>query len=449
MLTENATPAQNEAVKNGDPLDGGQFLPQGEEGVGQMHEHFGASWKHRNLGMEATNAFEHYAYFKTHPTEPSLDDSVLKQPQPAIIVGSGPSLDEVVDVLGDWKGGLFCSSSHITTLAYYGVYPTHFASPDPKGSMDEWAMPDINQKYLAEKSIYACTPIQPFEYTEFFKGRRQWYLIFDPTKEWYAQILKPTFSWIKNLLLPFSANVPALLGIAQFLGYHPIYLIGADACGTRYTEWRYHNGEWDKSVGGHIPITHAMKTHHGKVSNPNLMWAWRGLLCVARCNLEMAQGKDWHVYNCARDGVLVDTLPFADLRKVIASGGQEMPLWLRGWTREKQVFELDVALARFNTFVIPIHNGIESGTRVHIGSSYEDIQKQIEAINANLYGGVDAWGKLTEDQRQLVIKTMQETGQVYDPQKVRGPKVPEYMAYVKRLKETIRSRNERQTRLTT
>ncbi|KKK95869.1 hypothetical protein LCGC14_2668500, partial [marine sediment metagenome] len=268
----------------------GNKLPKDETEVGRMHGHFAAAWQARNLDMESENAFEHFHLFKGIPTEESISEGILKAPKPAIIIGSGPSADQIIPKLKGWKGGIFCSTSHITTLAKYGVMPTMFASPDPLGLMDEFAMPDEDLERMFKETIFGSSPIQPIEYTRFWKGRRRWYMIFDPTKEWYAQILRPRFEWIKDILLPFSANLPALMAIAQYMGYSPIYLTGADFSGSRYTQWRYHNDEWEESIGSLPPENHRVATHHGKVSSPNLMWAWRGMMCVARINSEARHG---------------------------------------------------------------------------------------------------------------------------------------------------------------
>jgi hypothetical protein len=56
---------------------------------------------------------------------------------PAIIIGSGPSLDYSIQFMKEWKGGIFCSSSQACTLMYYGIEPTHIVALDPFSSHEE------------------------------------------------------------------------------------------------------------------------------------------------------------------------------------------------------------------------------------------------------------------------------------------------------------------------
>ncbi len=412
----------------------GDKLPADEAGVGQMHEHFAASWQARNLGLESENAFEHYHLFKGIPTEDSISSGTLRAPKPAIIIGSGPSADQIIPHLKGWKGGVFCSTSHITTLAKYGVAPTVFASPDPVGNMDEFAMPDVEMQKMVDESIMAAAPIQPIDYTKFWKGRRHWFLIFDPTKEWYSHILQPRFAWIKDILLPFSANLPALLSIAQYLNYSPIYLTGADFSGTRFTQWRYHKDKWEESKGELPPEGHRMNNYHGNATSPNMMWAWRGMMCVSRINAEVRHGNKWHIYNCGKESALHGTFPYADPSWLLRKNGRGQ---IMTWTKKQFVRELDIGLCRFNTFVFAIHNGIEEGTRVQMGDSWDDIENQLRGLNMTMESGAQLWKNMNADQR----KHMVDSGVKFDPDKIRTVDVPKFMEYAKWMKAEIQKRD--------
>ena len=50
---------------------------------------------------------------------------------PAIIFGSGASLDKALPYLKDWKGGTFCTTSHAESLIRFGVEPTYIIDLDP------------------------------------------------------------------------------------------------------------------------------------------------------------------------------------------------------------------------------------------------------------------------------------------------------------------------------
>lgn len=366
----------------------------GESGVAERHEGFSMNWVANNLPMEAKNAFEHYALFKQEGLGTTLPEG--GDIRPAVIIGSGCSLNDAVEVLKDWKHPIICSSSHTTTLAKYGYAPTHIATPDPRCDMTEWNMPTAATDDMFDKTTFCSTPTQPIEYTKYFKGKKGWFLVFDPGKEWYLQILKTNFEWIKAILLPFTSNVSALLAIAHFLHCSPVYCVGVDFSNKRFDLWRYEKDAWQESKGMISPPEQQALTYHGLISTPAMMWSWRGFLCVARINIHKMFGKRWHIYNCSQSSTIQEEFPYVDIKKVVRHQGRGQFML---WNRKKQIERLDMGLARFNTYHLGIHNGVEAGSRIHTAGSLKDLGDQIDAVNGTLEKGKQMFNSIPPEQR--------------------------------------------------
>lgn len=66
-----------------------------------------------------------------------ISDEPVVDGTPFFLLGSGGGLDDVIQKLKDWKGGIVCSTSHALTLRYYGIEPTHIICLDPFCSYEQ------------------------------------------------------------------------------------------------------------------------------------------------------------------------------------------------------------------------------------------------------------------------------------------------------------------------
>jgi hypothetical protein len=406
-----------------------------EENIGRKSHLFNQAWETVNLPLEAHNVFEHYALMRDQEVPKPLGADRKKQAGPAIIVGSGESLDDALPLLKDWQGGLFCSSSHISTMAYYGAVPTHMSTPDPRSMISE--LENIPKEYWdrAWNEETGCTflqtPIGPIAYTRFWKGRIRWFLVFDPSKEWYTSVLRTGFPWIEDYLLPFTANVPALVAQAQHLGYWPLFLIGADFSNKRFSAWNYKDGEWAQSVGGFQEPKNFVPSANGQVSTPNLLWAKRGVLCTARLNTEFTYGKAWHIYNCSKVTAM-DEMPYVKIEKVIKRQGKGFRY---PWPKNKLIRTLDVGLARYHTVVLPFHNGMGEGNRIHFAYSQEHLAHQIDQMNAQLQTTLDEYANLQQELKD------EAQARGFHPDKVKMIDKEKYLEHYRWAREKATSSN--------
>ncbi len=197
-----------------------------------------------------------------------ISQETKKPGTPAFVIGSGPSLDEVVPLLKDWEGGIVCSSSHARTLVYHGAAPTHIIALDPFTCWDEFSgvdwseYPDI--KLVTHPGVWPDLienwPNEMLLYREWLGSDQSYYA--QGQKRMYTSrecFGKGTMTAIKRdakftFLIPthvtmFACSPPTQLFIAGAVGYGNIFLAGCDFGYTygkaRFTEWKKDEaGEW-------------------------------------------------------------------------------------------------------------------------------------------------------------------------------------------------------------
>ena len=146
---------------------------------------------------------------------------------PAIVCGSGPSLDYFYkNIAENWEGGLVTSTSQYSTFRYYGGKKVDY--------MVGFDWKDTPAKYAAETHTYDHTkfcvmPVQSPELIQAWKGRRVYFRVFDPYVRWHSEVLPIAYGDVAPVhILPFSCSIAAELQIAKYVGYDPIYTFGCD-----------------------------------------------------------------------------------------------------------------------------------------------------------------------------------------------------------------------------
>jgi len=270
---------------------------------------------------------------------------------PAIILGSGPSLDPVLPMLKDWKGGLVVSTSQATSCLYFGADPTHIVC------FDCLVMPDeFNAPWHWKKTALISHPgIHPSVH-ELWKGQKLYYRIMDPNTELYNTALPVAYPEITTEHYPFAASIPAQMALARRMGYDPLILVGADYSWNdqkaRFTRWDFdkrkwwQRGEWIESKPG-LPseinsgnIT--IKTNSGRLTQFVQMY-------YRKCTMVVQWLDGANCIDCS-DGTLTGLMPRADIKEVIATQGeclkadmkskQEIRDWLEPWLSTQQVYWL-------------------------------------------------------------------------------------------------------------
>ena len=170
-----------------------------------------------------------------------------KHKAPALILGSGASLDSVLDFFGTngnmFPGIVFASASNAVNAIMKGVHP-HFV-----GAYDGHENAVQEQLYMIRKILHSDTTLitHPFVSPKVFKewgGNKRKMLLYSmgqPNVEFFDKYFKYMYPFIHVRLLNFGCTVNNLIEIATFMGCSPIFLAGVDFgfSGDRYSCTRY------------------------------------------------------------------------------------------------------------------------------------------------------------------------------------------------------------------
>lgn len=153
---------------------------------------------------------------------------------PVLVLGSGPSLDDMLPYLKDWKGKISCSTSHLPLLDYMGIEPDYcfFIDGDP-------TMEFLVQNWVKKhhKTLMICHPQLPREIIEAWPDDQVYFFrMFDPGDIFSKDYLPLQYGWVNqetnwhigsyilNSGNVVNSQVPAL----QALGAGAIFLCGYD-----------------------------------------------------------------------------------------------------------------------------------------------------------------------------------------------------------------------------
>lgn len=164
---------------------------------------------------------------------------------PVFIIGSGPSLDDSIAKMKDWKGGIICSPSHARTFIYHGIEPTHVVALDPFESWSE--MEGVDWKKTRTKlvthpgvwpDLIANWPNEVLLYRQNMGRSDSFYAT--TQRNMYAKREgdhnHAVFSFlIRTEMVVFASSPPLQLFVADRLGYGMPFLAGCD--------WAYHSGK--------------------------------------------------------------------------------------------------------------------------------------------------------------------------------------------------------------
>jgi len=300
-----------------------------------------------------------YARYKLGMTYPSVSLPRGIEKGPCIIIGSGPSLDRYIEELRDWKGGIMCSTSHATTLKYYGIDPTYIVIFDCESHAEEM----YAKKWDYSKTSLILIPGTHPKVINQWKGRKYYYAVYDPFVQFWNTITPAGFgNMIHTITAPYGHTSPTLLSHAKLLGYSPIFAYGMDTgypsvdAMHRFTMWRYGRDKYkrvlDKKDNEKVirnpdykkwvctpPVTakESEKGHfefaeeNGKPTNPIFLYYRKTFFACYW--LEAVD-----VIDCT-DGIMNGILPSADGHQVIKQQGRGFEHLLRTSERIREYIE--------------------------------------------------------------------------------------------------------------
>jgi hypothetical protein len=264
------------------------------------------------------SAVENYSQIKNDFAKRNCDlSSQVKANEPAIIIGGGPSFDDAVKYLKDWKHPILVSSS----MAFNTVYEID-REPDFISAFDSLhkTAEHIGNYKWKNSTLVAHTTTEPKTLKK-WKWNKLYYRRVFPGHPFFEYIMPMMFPMIK-VGIRFTGNV-INNGISVFdvLGYNPIFLVGVDL------------GWWDnkkprassfvQNKNGNIeyaqkPIISEdnpdiIKLDNGFKINSSMLPFKDSLL-----NIVMSD-KNRKIYDCSNG--LIEELPKVDIQKVVKTNG--------------------------------------------------------------------------------------------------------------------------------
>jgi CMP-N-acetylneuraminic acid synthetase len=307
--------------------------------------------------------------------------NVLKEPKPALIIGSGPSLDAALPLLKNWEGGSFCSTSQGSTLLYYGHEPTHMVAYDINTNPKEFEWADT---WANRRTVLVTHPGMFPGTIDYWPGKRMYFKSMDTSNFFFTNVLPVAYGdVIPSHMFLFSCSVAAQMSLAHALGYSPLYFIGCDFLADRFSRWRYDREakEWKCDPELHGVFNHkGIKSANGLMSDPLQIFYKRSTLCVWRID-----GSD--CIQCS-PSTIISEMPYVPFGQVMVKQGlgfEDKPL-----SKQQRNDAIEKYLVRFNQFILtfePDGAGKESFRVLesHQRSDWEaDVQRYIEAMAAGM-----------------------------------------------------------------
>jgi phage FluMu protein Com len=346
--TEFGTPRTESTVYNDSTVDRQRF-----------HEELNTAYNHHII-IEAIKSG------RARDLSDEVKAPIFPEKMPAIIIGSGPSLDDSIEYLKEWKGGIFCSTSHALTLMHYGIEPTHIVGLDTFSLWDEikgvdWSKtktklvthPGVNssliEKWPNDMILFIENDARP---DSFYMGTQ---------KRMYSwregDWLNPVFHYyIKTQIPIFSCSPPVQMIAAHLLGYGNMFLCGLDFSSPgnkdRMTSWTVdEDGAWVKHEFPLETAEHGDSYAAKKAISGNKLPTYNIQLYYKRNFISSWYLVETTLYTTDH-GAIVE-MPYTDIKKVIKTQGY-------GYKKQSHSYVLDHAggyLASVGTFAIETDKG--------------------------------------------------------------------------------------------
>ena len=320
-----------------------------------------AIWQFTNLKLETINSHVNYDMLNAEHEKgraKCLSEMPKVDHEPAIIVGSGSSLDGVVAELKDWKGAIFCSTSHGTTLVYHGRPPDVFACFDPRTAPFEFAVPPHGWDKTVYLAHVSCPPEYFKEWTTRSRSLMYIYRILEPTYDWYSHHLIWAWPWVRRCMLPFIDSIASMISLAAGQGYDPLYLIGVDYGGHRFEQHYFDGKDWIKVDG----VEYGDKVGPGGLrTDDQMLFSMRGLTISGFLQMFNLR-QNTRIFQMSYP-TNAKCFPRREWKDVLLRQGKNEPEWTPE-TKEAVGEKIEIELAKSNTFIIPVEGGFGTDYRV-------------------------------------------------------------------------------------
>lgn len=207
-----------------------------------------------------------------NPNPRAVDLSALpKRPdKSALIIASGPTLDEALPYVKDWKGEIICCTSHAPTLVYHGHPPEHIMAFDCDCNPGELQIPGSWADHNTYLHIHPG--VNP-ELVRWWPGKISLFRKLQPQTPFYAQEQAMGYSTlgtkeghrfkggisgeddgtllIKAQIPSLACATPAQMAVCKHLQYGQQVLVGADFSfpfdRPRFCSWIWNGKAWKEN----------------------------------------------------------------------------------------------------------------------------------------------------------------------------------------------------------
>jgi len=377
------------------------------DNVSEYERHYGAqdfnpNTKDVKLPVEIKHAYfnHHFIYHDIRDGDGAdLSTVNVEGKIPAIVLGSGPSLDEIMPRLKEWKGAIFASTSQVPTCCYHGRAPDYIVALDPHTNLTELECIDDWKKY--PNSVLITHPAISPTLVQGWQGKRLYYRPMEPSSEFHAMHLPVAYGEvIQTYCLLFSCSPSAQLALARKMGYGPIYLAGLDFGFPEYhrraTQWYFHELEgWikdrpadvdkdDSNFKSDNPFRRLIYADNGCCSSVMHLYYKRAFLCVA--NIDMSDIVKLKTFNALTE------FPEITIDELMETQGH-LPKE-RFYSRSKKQRLYENYLARFYTFALRY----KDNSLMYFECS-PTIEKNIDKLPKDMQEKIEAGGEITIDEQ--------------------------------------------------
>jgi len=306
---------------------------------GMNSGHFNdATMRAQLVHEEVNSAYNHHIIINAFKSGRAKDisDEQIEKGKPCFIIGSGADLDDAVEHLKNWKGGIICTTSHALTLIKNDIVPTYIMALDPFCSWDE--IKGIPWEQYKTKLI-----THPGVWPDLIENWPNEFLMFIEnigTKDsFYANTQKRMYTWregenrrcptfnyyIRTELTLFACSPPAQLFAVDRMGYGTIFLAGIDFGivngKERFSNWtKDEQGEWqqtsypfDEKVVSIDPGKKIMYANNGVPTFPGHIFYKKNFLSAWRLSHKTIYSTD--------HGAMTE-IPFVPITEVIEKQGE-------------------------------------------------------------------------------------------------------------------------------
>jgi hypothetical protein len=293
------------------------------------------------MAQEVQNSFANWSLIRKEYDEGKAFDADHDQGKgPALIFGSGPSFDDYMPRIKEWKGAVFCGTSQATTLAHYGRPADYVCAFDIASYIEElegidWASTD--------SKLVLHPGLKP-DLVAWWKGQKRYFRNMDLNVAWYTDQLASGYDFIGTSFMTFATTLATELSAAHLMGYSPLILAG---CDLGYPAGKPRFSRWAPSLPQDVDETKyfdpsiMVMSDNGILTDRPFLFYKRAIYCVWRLDESV-------MINASR-GILSD-MPSANVDDVFAGN---IPTMNKAEIRDAS----ERYLAKCNTYVIPMGSG--------------------------------------------------------------------------------------------